>query len=311
MLVLGLSIVSIGFTPDPSSADAPPQAPDELDRWVPSIGFYGGVQEQNAEATADTSLLNPSAPRCTPQRVNCEIDDEIQPSSDGEDALRAFRGGLSVELMSRRLVEGFGHPRVFVHVDPILSEGFERSITGVGNPGPMVEGELAVDAQRSDAQAFSGQGTRVLAKSSPFVLNVGAGIAFTVDFSDQRVRIKPSIEYVREILSVTGKANRVVQVAQIPKPNTPSDFRFIELRSSDSQTYHGLGPGLDVEVDGSRIGPFTLSPFAGAHAYYYFGNLDVDLSATNEFDESANWRFQRDRWQWTARFGVRLRWNPI
>lgn len=281
---------------------------DELDRWVPSLGVFGGFQQQSADGEVDPSML--LGPQCTETRIDCEIDRQIQPFDSGDDELRRFRAGFTAELMSPRLLSGFGHPRLFVHIDPILSEGFERSIAGTGNPGPMIEGELAVDARRSDAQAFSGQGSRVLAEVQPFILNVGFGVAFTVDAFDRRIRIKPSAEYVRETLTVTGQVNRVVQVAQIPRPNTPSDFRFITLQDRNRETYDALGPGLEIEIDADQIGPFTISPFAAAHAHYFFGNLDVTLRDSNEFGESTEWRFSRDAWQWTARFGIRLRWAP-
>lgn len=308
--ILGSSPIA-AQTSDASSRRASSPIPiDEQDRWVPSIGIFGGFQQQSAEASVDPGMLNPTAPQCTAAIPACQIDRQIQPFDEGDDELRLFRAGFTAEVMTPRFSKHPAAPRAFVHIDPILATGFERNTAGTGNPGPMIEGELAADARRSDAQAFSGQGSRVLAEVSPFVLGVGVGLAFTVDLLDQRFRIKPSIEYIRERLNITGKVNRVVQVAQDPSPATPTDFRFITLKAQDQQTYHALGPGLEIEADSNQLGPFTLSPFISGQGHYFFGDLDVTLRDSNEFNESATWRFSRDRWQWVARLGVRLRWTP-
>jgi len=284
----------------------------ELDRWVPSLGIFGGFQQQHAEGTIDPGMLEPTAPQCTPdpQGVECSIDQQIRPFADGDDELRAFRSGISLELMSPRLLSSFGHPRFFIHVDPMLSTGFEQRIAGSGKPGEFIEAQFPPAVTIIDEANYSGQGTRLLADIDPFVLNAGIGIAFTFDVSDSRFRIKPSVEYLRERLKVTGETNRVVRVAQRPMVNTPSDFRFIALRDSDEQTYHAIGAGLEIEIDGDRLGPFMVTPFIAGRAYRFIGNLDVSLSDSNEFGESVEFEFERDQWQWAARFGVRLRWVP-
>ena len=82
------------------------------------------------------------------------------------------------------------------------------------------------------------------------------------------------------------------------------------MSDSDEQTYHAIGAGLEIEIDGARLGPFLVTPFIAGRAYRFIGNLDVSLSDTNEFGESVQFEFERDQWQWAGRFGVRLRWAP-
>lgn len=295
-----------------SGAPKRDELPAEVDRWVPSLGIFGGFQQQHAEGTVDPGMLEPSAPQCVPDITssNCLIDQQIQPFDEDEDEIRRFRGGISAELMGPSLMNNFGRPRFFVHVDPMISAGFDRRIAGSGDPGAMIEAQQPPGVTRSDEANFSGQGTRLLADVAPFSMNAGVGVAFNFDVLDRRIRIKSSAEYLGERLKVKGQVSRVVQVAQQPQVNTPSDFRFIELRASDTQIYHAVGAGLEIEIDGDRIGPFVLSPFMAARAYHFIGNLDVDLRDSNEYGESATWHFERDAWQWGARFGVRLRWVP-
>jgi hypothetical protein len=310
---VGAGVAAAEQTGESSDSAKQEEPIDELDRWAPSLGIFGGFQQQHAEATIDPSLLAPPPLQCTPdpQGVDCSIDPRIQPFAEDDDEIRAFRSGVSLELMSPRLFSGFGHPRFFIHVDPMLSTGFERRIAGSGKPGPMIEADFPPAVTRTDEANYSGQGTRLLADIDPFVLNAGIGIAFTFDVSDSRFRIKPSAEYLRERLKVTGETNRVVQVSdEVPRVNTPSDFRFIEMSDSDEQTYHAIGAGLEIEIDGNRLGPFVVTPFIAGRAYRFIGNLDVSLSDSNEFGESVEFEFERDQWQWAARFGVRLRWVP-
>lgn len=282
----------------------------ELRRWVPSVAFFGGVQEQEAEGTITSGPL--MGPRCFRQPPNrCVIDeDHIRPGSDGDDDIRAVRLGLSAELMTPRLSRGLGKPRLFLHVDPMYSIGFDRTIAGEGNPGSMDEPDLPPGVSTSDEALWSGQGSRILAEVEPFVLGVGIGVAVTMKLFDKRIRIKPSFEYLAERLKVTGKVNRVVQVVQDPVPGRDGDFRQIALQDEYEKTYHAIGPALEIEVDADRFGPFVVTPFVSGRAYRFFGNLDVDLSDSNEYDETADWAFTRDRWEWDMRVGLRLRWLP-
>jgi hypothetical protein len=309
---VGENAVAAEQTGEPAVSANQKKPMDELDRWVPSLGIFGGFQQQHAEGTIDPGMLNPTAPQCTPDPggVECSIDQQIRPFAEGDDELRAFRSGISLELMSPRLLSSFGHPRFFIHVDPMLSTGFKQRIAGSGKPGKFIEEQFPPAVTITDEANYSGQGTRLLADIDPFVLNAGIGMAFTFDVYDSRIRIKPSAEYLRERLEVTGETNRVVQVAQRPKVNTPSDFRFIVLRESDEQIYHAIGAGLEIEIDGNRVGPFMVTPFIAGRAYRFIGNLDVSLSDSNEFGESVEFEFERDQWQWAGRFGVRLRWVP-
>jgi len=175
----------------------------------------------------------------------------------------------------------------------------------------MIEADFPPAATRTDEANFTGQGTLVRAEVDPFVLNAGIGMAFTFDVFGSRIRIKPSAEYLRERLEVTGQTNRVVQVSDTaPLVNDPSAFRFIRLSASDQQTYHAVGAGLEIEIDAERLGPFVITPFIAGRAYRFIGNLDVSLRDTNEFGETVAFEFERDQWQWAGRFGVRLRWVP-
>lgn len=300
-------------SPSPSHAEAPP---DETERWVPSVAVFGGIIGQTAAGEVISGLvmgdqLPPpnlnllcKTPPPTPD-INC-----IRPPAAGEDTLLAATVGGSVELMTPRLFAAAGRPRLFAHADFAAAFAFERTVAGEGSPG---EFGLAptMGIFNLPEQVVTGQGSRTRAEIQPFVLSAGLGVAFTLDIGHRRIRIKPSVEYLRETLDITGIVNRAVKIDNPAPPAEGLDnFRLISLTSSTTEVYHGVGPGLEFEADALRAGPFMLSLFVAGQAYSIFGNRDIELSDTNEFGETAQWRFQKDAWGWGARAGLRFRWLP-
>jgi hypothetical protein len=53
-----------------------------------------------------------------------------------------------------------------------------------------------------------------------------------------------------------------------------------------------------------------LAPYVSANAYAFLGEREVKLSASNEFDETAKWRFEKDKWAFRGLVGLRFRWVP-
>ena len=159
-------------------------------------------------------------------------------------------------------------------------------------------------------EVVTGQGSRTFAEIQPFVLTAGLGVAFTVDFGRLRMRIKPSVEYLRETLDITGIVNRAVKLRFAPPAEGLDNFRLISLTSSTTEVYHGVGPGLELEADTVRAGPFMMSIYLAGQVYSIFGNRDVELSNTNEFGETAEWSFEQSAWGGGARAGLRSRWLP-
>ena len=139
-------------------------------------------------------------------------------------------------------------------------------------------------------------------------MTAGAGIAFTFEAFERTIRVKPSVEYIREELTVTGLVNRAVR---LESPGTSIDsYRLIELSDSQTKVYQGVGPGIEFETDAGQAGPFMLSVYLAGQGYSFLGDLDVHLVDTNEYGEFAEWDFTKQRWGWAARVGLRFRWLP-
>ncbi len=293
-------------SPSPSHAEAPR---DETERWVPSVAVFGGIIGQEAAGLVMSGLV--LGPQLPPLNILCPPDNCIRPPAAGEDTLLAAIVGGSVELMTPRLFGAAGRPRLFAHTDFAAAFGFESTVAGEGAPGEFGLAAAAETIRNLSEGSVTGQGSRTLAEIQPFVLSAGLGVAFTLEFGYRRIRIKPSVEYLRETLDITGIVNRAVKIDNPAPPEEGLDnFRLISLTSSTTEIYHGVGPGLEFEADAVRAGPFVLSVFLAGQAYSIFGNRDIELSDTNEFGETAEWRFQKEKWGWGARAGLRFRWLP-
>jgi hypothetical protein len=176
--------------------------------------------------------------------------------------------------------------------------------------------ELVGDFDATDLVSetnVGGQGSSTTAEVKPLLLSAGAGVAFTLEPWERRLRIKPSVEYLREEIEVTGVVHRAEDTTPPPIPGDTTADRFIEMQGSGQKTYHGIGPGLEVELDTARAGPFMLTIFVSGAAYKILGDREVSFtdSFTDEFGtETAAWSFEKPAWSYRAGVGLRFRWLP-
>ena len=193
-----------------------------------------------------------------------------------------------------------GRPRFFVRGDAAADLGFIRSVVKTGNPG---EFEFPDAPPPIPAQSILGQGAEVEAEVRPLLLSAGAGVAFTVDVGERRLRIKPSVEYHWDEVEVSGL------VTNVSGPD--DDLRFVRLQGGGERSYHAIGPGLEVEMDVARWGDFGMSLFLTARGFKFLGDRDIEFSDTDEMTgESASWRYERASWGFQGGVGFRFRWAP-
>jgi hypothetical protein len=269
---------------------------DETQRWVPSFGVVWGLFGQKADASIDSSPLAGVTP---PEPLR-------PPTASDQALLNPFAGG-TIELMTPRALDDFGRPRAFVHLDLSAALGFSYDVAKEGDPGKLRAPEIPVPEGE-----ISGQGSVVEAEIDPLVLTSGLGVAFAVDVGEWHFRIKPSLEYMRQEVEVRGRLRRAVRLTP-PPPAATLDYRFIELGGGKSHTLHGLGPGLEFEVDAARVESFVISVFIGGQAYRMLGDRDVritDSQTSMAGTESAVWRFEMEEWLYRGAMGVRFRWLP-
>jgi hypothetical protein len=316
---------------------------DETERWVPSFAIFSGVIAAELEADVESGMMGrrlfyrPSEPPPAPQfsfgdavfvPPLGEPLQPVRPPASGDDlGVEPFIGG-QLELMTPALQRVPGRPRFYIAGDVSWSFGFNRDVAKEADPGEMELPEA--DDLRTAEASVEGQGSRATTEPEDLVIGANAGIAFTIDIGERRLRIKPNAGYLRQELEYTGSVNRAVKISSgrnnFPQENTPATWETIKIEGRDQEVYHAIGPGLELEFDAARAGPFMLSLFAGANAYKIIaGDRTIEFEGTDTWEqnspdefgggtntrtEEASWKFVKAPWSYRGAVGIRFRWLP-
>ena len=244
--------------------------------------------------------------------------------------------GTSLEMMTPGLQSVPGRPRLFVHGDVTLAFAFDRNVAKQGTPTGAV---IPVGPITPEVE-IRGLGSKTSGQVKTLVYGAGGGPAFTFEAFERRLRVRPSVEWMRQEMQVSGVMNKAFQAdtgqQQGLDPGLPGGgltpllnavyLQPITLRARDTHVYHGIGPGLEVEMDAARAGPVVLSLFLGGTAYRMLGDLDVHLQANGVVPAqtgpqgqvftatdqpiSADFDFNIHSWAYRGGVGMRFRWLP-
>ncbi len=321
-----LLALALGFAvmpPGPSWASD--QATASMKRWAPAFAVQGGVLSQTTSGTLSGSEVygacwlgaGNTVPRGGPNECdwpgtgstdNQFLTRQQVPASDTSRMMTPYFS-LATELMSPALLSGWGSPRALAHVDIGYAFAFARGITRVGSPldrmelpFPPSELNTFTPPLYNSEQEIVGQGAKLTASVDSLLVGAGIGIAFTFEVGDRTFRIKPTVEYLREEMEISGTLRQATRTTffspprdmsqwtpsdqvygaplNLPEDPTPADagFREIYLDGSSTRVYHGVGPGLELEMDTGRVGPFVVSIYSGMRAYHFSGDdLSVDF----------------------------------
>ena len=319
VLIVLIWVAAIGLGESQAAEEA---ARDEKSRWVPAFGLSSGAYVQRFQGTLGASSLNcgtASDPTCSPNPFAPTASPDLfdlQPGAPSTDRERVFTPFIaaSLELTTPSLIDDFGAPSLFAHVDFAYTFGFTKNIAVLGAPGELTP----PPPLETDPRLWKGQGDSMTFKASDFQFSGGIGVTFHFDVLDRRVRIKPSLEYMRQSAKLSGSLQRVIKTYPGPPaqfecstPQNPgTGYRCIALANEKTAVFHSIGPGLEVEVDAGRKGPIVLALYGGAQAYAILGSNRVDLSDSNELGESAEWKYIANRWFFRGSVGLRFRWAP-
>lgn len=308
LLQFAVLTASFSALAEPNGPELISAPEDEIERWVPAVSAALGLLLQKTSGDFETgNVLGPSDPSPADPLL-------INPAESGKDTAITPVATFSIELMTPGLLavpglaklEVPGRPRLFVHGDVIPSFGAELRTAKNGDPGPN---EYPSDFATAKADKISGQGGLLIAQVQTWQFAAGAGIAFSVDLGERRLRIKPSFEYMTEEIQIDGEVRRAVSI--IPGLGSSiDDFRIIVLETSETKRFHGIGAGIEFELDTRRAGPVLLSVFAGARGYRFMGDLKMQTTAINSENETATFRFEKKRYGYRASLGIRFRFAP-
>jgi hypothetical protein len=308
---------------------------DETERWVPSLGGTSGIVGQPADGSVTSSGISYLLTTRTAPNPNTEVvtvttvtNANLRPPVDGDDLMLFPWVGGTAELMTPGIQALPGRPRFFARSDVGATFATERNLARERSPTELPD-PLPTEPYLSE-EAVPGIGSQTTAEVQPLWIQAGAGIAFSFDLFERRIRIKPSVEYSREEIDFTGKVIRAVNVdtgiSQQGFPAPPAvarrDSRFfgIALEGDESEVFHALGPGLELEMDTVRAGPFVVSLFLNGRALKILGDTEVDFSATQTVSQpelipdpttvTADWSFDKGAWSYGGNVGFRFRWLP-
>ncbi|MDP6979259.1 MAG: hypothetical protein QF570_11760 [Myxococcota bacterium] len=287
------------------------EATDELDRWVPSLTTGLGMLMQDISGDiGSTDLLGPfdhTSEVINPISV-------VRPPTSGEDLTLTPLFCAGLEFMTPGLraipfapeIEVPGAPRLFVHGEVIPAFGLTYRTAKEGDPSPNRIGAPYFPPNNliSERVVF-GQGSVIESQVQQWSYAAGAGIAMTLDVFGRRFRLKPSFEWMTEKVQMTGEARRAVAV--IAEPRVVTDFRYEVFKAAKTKRFHGLGVGLEFELDTRRAGPFLLSVFGNARGYRFMGSGKIRAKASNIHGEEVTYQIKRDRYGYRATTGIRLR----
>jgi hypothetical protein len=280
------------------------QPRDESELWVPSLAITSGILVEDAEASVVSAVRDPAS---------------------GKDTLIGPLVSGSLELMAPAWGDHWGRPRLFAHAGVGGNFAFERDVAKEGAPGTLElpdEGLLVPPV--GEPGVVSGQGSTTSVQPRHLLVSAGGGIAFSFDAWGRRFRIKPSAEYLREEVEVTGVVSgSTIEYAgtrTTPPGQDPPIFNLFTGSGSKRQVFHGIGPGLEAEADVARNGSLIVSVLVSGGAYRILGDRTVEFSAplvqTGTGDtivdppHTATWKYQKDPWSYRAHVGIRLRWAP-
>jgi hypothetical protein len=267
----------------------------DTDAWVPAVSMFGGVITEKWDVSGDS--------------------DARVPFSGHANSVVPFVG-FSAELMTPTRVESWGKPRLFVHGDIAIAFDAGRNTAKEGSQGkvgiPIIDFNMdgIPDAQPSVISA-TGTGSTARHEAEPLRLSAGLGVAFELELLGRTLRLRPSVEYQwqeTETRLFVGDAESLSGGLSCP-------CRILQLASRETHSFHGIGPGLELELDAGRLGPFGMSVFGGIQGYRELGERRVRMRVNDAaFDDgkpaSAEATFERDAWSFNGTVGLRFRWLP-
>lgn len=305
---LVLAIAAATLLASPSSAATRETTTTEDDRrWIPHFSFSTGAQIQPMDSTVSSScargrnedtlafgfpqvMFEDRQPCADPAGILEPLPapgespvGTLRPSErDSTDAVTPFVG-YTLGLSTPRLGSQPWAPRVFVSGELITFFGQERDVAKEGSPSALALSEGSFNAGSVGADSLFGVGSKTSSEVDTFGFGARVGLAFPFEFRERRLWFKPSFGWMRYTVDVQGTLIAGIKDDPFPQGaggNTGfgPGIRGISLGEKGSESFDGIGPGIELELEAGRFGPIGVSLFASAEAYRTLGNRDVKLS---------------------------------
>lgn len=294
-----------------------------------SLSLTSGLTFQTHKGVADSTITDTSTLVSGPLRGQVTGDDF---------AVSPLMGG-SLEVMTPALPIPL-QPRLFLSGELLTLFAASRNLALEGDAdclrGPEPEAVCAKDEPIDDAgfplrsrdfgeDAANGLGTRLSARVDTLAYGLSLGAAFPFEYRERQFRLKPSLSWINYRVKTSGI---VVDVDCEPdfrctdvRTATGIDVGFNRetiLKAKSGQRFNAIGPGLDIEMDAGRYGPFGVALLMSARAYAVLGDRTISFGTQKIFNDivsqtlgeddvsSAAFNFEVDPWIYRAHIGIRF-----
>jgi hypothetical protein len=263
--------------------------------WLPGISLESGLLVQESDGRVDGSEFTPMG------------DERLFLTPE----LR-----LGLEVMSPVLSALPGRPRLFANAGLAVVFDGDRNLVKEGTPPGLDIPDLGLDRNgnpvRTPLAIVRGTGQATRTELDPLVFSAGLGMAWEVELWERTFRIKPSLQYRH----VGVEVNALMSSAASLDASEECPCRSVVLDGSESDDYHALGPGFELEMEASRSESLLFTVFASVAAYRSLGNERTIVRVEGAFDDApptpadVTSVLDRDPWSYRVGLGLRLWWSP-
>ncbi len=265
-------------------------------RWIPSFKLGADLLSTQGSGSIANTIRNPSAEIST----NADCPDVCVLS--GEQAIQGPVLSMGLELAGPPLGAP-GRPRPFIHA------GYQHwtipttDIAREGDPEGGFRFPGTFNPAIIEPQDILGQGT-LLQYDAEGSWWAGIGLSWQAPFEvlEHPVWFKPSIDYFGMAGSVRGRVKHVTGMR-----GDSGNFSYIDVASSTSTSYHGLGPRFTVDTAIARLGPVGLNLYFDTMFYWLLTDRDTSFRASFPEGEMAA-DFEMGQLVAQGGAGLRLSW---
>lgn len=187
----------------------------------------------------------------------------------------------SVEVMTPRVGLLPGAPRGFVGGEIVTLWAQERDIAREGNPATLAFPGDNTNAASTAGAALFGTGSTVESEVQRLAWSARGGLAFPFLFMERRIWLKPSFGWFRYEVDFDATVVAAVKPDPVDDPNAVTfapGIREVTFAGSGSETFDGIGPGIEIEMEAGRFGPLGVSLFVNGQAYWVLGDRRFDFT---------------------------------
>jgi hypothetical protein len=263
------------------ASGAAAESPDELSRgWEPAFSVGFDVQNQGFETNVESDPLVFDSTTITYTGLGVSGSDSATVLSSN------FR--FDAALYTPTLFTRGGAPRFFAHAGAQvpLSEDFailrDNQEFNRGDPRIILPG----NAYCPTGELVDSKRVVTCDHSSTADMNyeiswyAGLGVELTLPIGQRRFKLRPSVDYYAQPLSIDGNVARVDRTVQNFQLGTVDGeiVRALSVSASAEELVHALGPRIVFDVEAARVGAFSLNVFLESQFYWIVSERDIFFS---------------------------------